>query len=439
MLNYLNLLKKSKNLLGINRRNIEYILPFNTKKAIYIADSKILTKKVLKNAGLPVAETYTVLRNRRELQNFDWQTLPNSFVIKPNRGMGGEGILIVYSKNKEKNYWVKSDKSAVTIKDLINHVLTILDGDFSRINIPDIAIFEERIKIHPVLKPYSYRGIPDVRVIVFNNVPIMAELRLPTRESDGSANLHRGGIGAGIDMASGITTNAVWKDTIVHSLPNKKLALRGIKVPFWNSILKLAIEAQKITSLGFMGIDVAIDREKGPVILEINARPGLSIQIANLSPLEERLKRVTGLKIKTIKQAIRLSKDLFGGQVEEELEEISGKKIIGIKESIIILGSDDQEYKTVAKIDTGAYYTSVCFSTAEKLGLNKKIIDQRLIKSALGQEERQIIKIKIILDGIMIDTEATMANREHMPFDTIIGKKDLKNFLVDPSKNIKLK
>ena len=53
-----------------------------------------------------------------------------------------------------------------------------------------------------------------------------------------------------------------------------------------------------------MGADIAIDRDHGPVFLELNARPGLSIQIANLDGLLGRLQRVEGLKIKTAEKGV---------------------------------------------------------------------------------------------------------------------------------------
>lgn len=433
-----NFLKKSKGFLGINKRNIKYIAPFNSKRAIDIADSKILTKKILKKAGLPVTETYHIINDRKELQKFNWGNLPKSFALKPNRGLGGEGIIVIYGKKKKQECWVKADKTAFTVSDLNNHILAILDGDFSIINLPDAAIFEERIKIHPIFKPYSHKGIPDIRIIVFNNIPVMAQLRLPTPESGGTANLHRGGIGVGIDMANGITTHSVHRGKLISAAPNSRLSFRGIKIPDWKTLLKLAIEVQKATDLGFVGVDIAIDREKGPLILEINARPGLSIQIANMAPLGERLQRVIGLKTKNTQHAVRISRELFGGEIEEEIEEISGKKIIGAREKIKIFGPNNEQYETTAKIDTGAYRSSLCYSIADKLNLNQ-VIKKKHVRSALGSEERDVVNLKFQLDNLLIDTEAFLAKRENMKHDMIIGRKDIKKYLVDAAKNVRLK
>lgn len=439
----LKTLRKGRQILGINKRNIKYIKPSNSRRAIRIADNKLLGKRVLVKHSIPVAETFAVVKDRKELSVFDWYNLPKSFVLKPNRGLRGLGVLILYGRIKRKTeeqppVWVKADKTKMTIPILQNHVLNILDGQFSKGQLPDTAIFEERLKLLRIFKPYSYRGVPDVRVIVYNSIPIMAELRLPTKESDGRSNLHLGAIGVGIDMATGTTTSAIWHGKLIKYLPEARLPLSGIKIPEWKSLLELAIECQRASKVGFLGVDIGIDREKGPVVLELNARPGLSIQIANLAPLEIRLEKARGLKVKSIKQAIRLSQDLFGGQIEEELEELSGKRIIGIKEPIEILDSKGEKHKTTTKIDTGAYRTSICQSLAKKLGLIKTV-KYKKVRSALGKEERQIIDLSFILDKRRVSTEAFVANREEMKFDIIIGRKDLKKFLVDPAKNILLK
>jgi len=431
-----NFFKKSKNILGINARNLTYLRPSNSLRAIRIADNKLLAKKILSRNGLPVLQTYATIKDIKEFKEFKWDDLPSTFTLKPNKGFGGEGILVIYGRKKKPPYsWVKADKKLVEIRDLQNHVLNILEGNFSRTNISDTAFFEERIKLLKLFKPYSYRGIPDIRVIVYNSVPIMAELRLPTKESGGKANLHLGGIGAGIDMGTGITTTAIQNDKIIEYIPKTRLLLRGIQIPEWKEVLQLAINAQRITKIGFLGIDIVIDREKGPIILELNARPGLSIQIANLSPLNDRLQRVKGLKVKTIKKGVQLAQDLFGGEIEEELEEISGRKVIGINEPIEILDIGKNKYSTTAKIDTGAYRTTICKSLAKQLGIDQ-VIGYKKVRGALGSEERALINFSFYLDKRLVGTEAFIADRDELKYDIIIGRKDLKRFLIDPAKNV---
>ncbi|MBU1136924.1 RimK/LysX family protein, partial [Patescibacteria group bacterium] len=316
-----------------------------------------------------------------------------------------------------------------------DHIKSILEGTYSLTGLPDVAFFEERVKLLKLLKPYSFRGIPDIRIIVYNSVPIMAEMRLPTEESEGKANLHLGGIGVGIDLGTGITTSSIQRDRLIEYVPKKRLPLRGIQIPDWPEVLRMAVYAQQATRIGFLGIDIAIDRDKGPVILELNVRPGLAIQIANQSPLKDRLQRIKGLKVKTISKGVKIGQDLFGGEIEEELEGISGRRVIGINEPIEILDANRNRRPTMAKIDTGAYRSTICKNLAEKLGLNK-VIGRKKVRGALGIEERPIINLSFVMDKRLVSTEAFIADRSEMKYDIIVGRKDLKRFLVDPAKNV---
>ena len=405
--------------------------------------------------------------------------------MKPNRGFGGEGILIVYGKKKparngfatgdaggnHEDVWIKADGSLVTIEDLKNHIRNILDGSFSLSNTPDIAFFEERLQLLKLFKPYTFKGIPDIRVIVFNKVPVMAMLRIPTKDSGGKANLQQNAIGVGIDMASGITTTAIQgKGKFIEQVPGSRLLLSGIKIPFWKDILTLAVKTQEISSLGFLGADVAIDKERGPVILELNARPGLSIQLANQAGLKGRMERVAGLNIKTLEKGVRVGMDLFGGEIVEELEGISGRKVIGTVGKVKLIGKDGKEVEIEAKIDTGAYSSSIDTDIAKELGfqevlsyfnsleiphdftrenaknvesdLRRKYIgahpdlaDIVIVYSSSGITIRPKIKLDFILDSVPVTTQVNIIERTELSKKMIIGKKNLNKFLIDVNKN----
>jgi alpha-L-glutamate ligase-like protein len=455
----------------MNARNLDYVRPLNRKKSRELADNKLLCKRTLKKAGLGVPGLIAKIHTREELEQFDWNTLPSSFALKPNRGFGGEGILVVYAKKKNHpDAWVKADGSIITIEDLKTHIQNILDGSFSLNNIPDIAFFEERLTLLKLFKPYAYKGIPDIRVIVFNRVPVMAMLRLPTRASDGKANLQQGAIGVGIDLATGTTTTAILgKGNIIEYVPGTRLALSGIRIPYWKDILRMSVESQELSGLGFLGADIAIDRERGPVILELNARPGLSIQLANLSGLRGRLDRVSGLKIKATERGIRVGQNLFGGEIEEAVEELSGKRVIGSIEKVKLIGKDGKEIEVEAKIDTGADSTSIDTELARELGFGdvltffetipkplstnredlKKISDEYDAKykeahpdlraitftySANGFSMRPKIEVLLIMDTVETPAWVTVVNRVHLEHAAIIGRKSLRKFLVDVSK-----
>jgi len=421
-------------ILGINARNQKYLR--TPKRALRILDSKLLTKKILKENNLPVLETISVIKTQRELFNFNWEILPTAFALKPNRGLGGEGIIVVYGKKKEtaEPTWIKAIGVLVTKREIESHVLDILDGNFSMFSLPDVAFFEERAKIIKELKPYSFKGIPDIRVIIYQGIPVMAMLRLPTKESGGRANLHSGGIGVGIDLATGLTTNAIYHQKLIDYYPGTRYFLRGIKTPYFKKILNLAIQIQKILKVSFLGVDIVVDREKGPVVLELNARPGLQIQMANLAGLKGRMERVRGLKLKSEERGVRLAQDLFGGVEEEETEEIFGKKVLGIVEEFeISLPPSESHYKTLAKIDTGAWRTSISLDVAKKIGI-ENFENGRRVKSSFGEETRPLAPLIFFLKGEKIESEVTLADRSFMKYEMIIGRRDLKNFIVDPSK-----
>lgn len=455
----------------MNSRNLEYVRPLNKKKARRLADEKLYSKRVLKKNGVSVPELLGRIRDHEELENFDWTSLPGGFALKPNRGFGGEGIVVVFARKKNRpDAWVKADGSVVTIEDLKAHIRNILDGSYSLSNTPDIAFFEERLKLLKFFKPYTFKGIPDIRVIVFNRVPVMAMLRLPTKASSGKANLQQGAIGVGIDLATGTTTSAIQgKGHNIEYVPDTEMVLSGLKIPYWQDVLTLAARAQEISGLGFLGADIAIDRDHGPSIIELNARPGLSIQLANMAGLKERLERVAGIKIKTMERGIRLGMNLFGGEIEEEIEEITGKKVIGSIEKIKLIGKEGHEVEVEAKVDTGADSSSITFELAKELGfedllsffetlplptiqsreeghalhddlikkyknIHPDLVDISIVYATNGISIRPKVNLSLIIDGVTIDTRVTIANRSGLEYKAIIGRRNLRKFLVDISK-----
>ncbi len=464
----LTIYKNRKKVLGLNERSLNYIRRYNKKKAVEIADDKLLTKKVLNKAEIPTPALIATIENSAELESFNWDSLPPSFVMKPVQGLEGGGIEILYNRDKNGD-WIKADRERVSIAKLKMKAKSILDGRFSLHNAPDRIMFEERIKPHKSFKYYTYKGTPDVRVIVFNNVPIMAMLRLPTRESEGKANLDKGALGLGIDMAKGATTYAIsGKSGNIEMIPGTKLRVGGLKIPFWNQILENAIKAQKATNLNFAGIDFLIDRENGPVIVEMNARPGLSIQLANEDGMRWRLKKAAFLKVKTAEKGIRLAKDLFGGEIDEEIASISGKQVIGIYENIKLIGKDMKEVLAKAKIDTGADSSSIDIAVATKLGFGDLInewaaikIDQNIsrddwlkmeaelkakylnkfedlvnldyVRSSHGASIRIYVRITMQIQETKFETIASIYDRSKLTYPVIVGRKSLTRFLVDPS------
>jgi alpha-L-glutamate ligase-like protein len=266
--------------LGLNRRNQELLLRLNPPPLIGLVDHKVQTKTVLARHGLPVPETFGRYVRHRELELLVRETERRpEFVLKPARGAGGEGVVVIAGRRHDR--LVKASGATLKLGDLVAHAADIIAGAFSLSQARDEAVLEHRLTPEPVLAGYSPGGIPDVRVVLFRGVPVMAMLRLPTRASDGRANLHVGGVGVGIDLGNGRAVHAICHDRTVILHPDTQQPLSALRVPAWEDILLLAARSYDAIPLGYFGIDIVIDAQLGPVILELNARPGLSIQLAN--------------------------------------------------------------------------------------------------------------------------------------------------------------
>jgi alpha-L-glutamate ligase-like protein len=274
--------------LGMNARNAHYISRLNARRNYPLVDDKLRTKRLAESAGIAVPPLYGVVRENHELRGLRSRLAGYAdFVVKPARGSGGNGILVVGDRSGER--LVKSSGLEITFEDLEYHVSNVLSGMYSLGGQPDVAMIEYRVAFDALFEDVAYRGVPDIRTLVLRGVPVMAMVRLPTRASDGRANLHQGAVGAGIDIATGCTTHAVYRNRNVTEHPDTGHALAGLQIPNWTRLLDLAARCHDLTSLGYLGVDVVLDAHYGPLMLELNARPGISIQIANRAGLRHRL------------------------------------------------------------------------------------------------------------------------------------------------------
>lgn len=426
-------------ILGANAR-IWFYLRKNTSRGRGIADSKIKTKKILSKREVQVPSILGLLKSQEDIDNFAWAELKGNFVIKPASGSGGRGVLVVKKKAKWAGEWYLMDGKKVNVSDLRLHSSDILEGRFSLYNKTDSVLIEERIKIHPKFLRFTKSGTPDIRIIIYNKVPVMAMLRLPTKDSEGKANLHQGAIGLGIDMTTGITTFGVRYNNPVEKIYDyrrkKDIKVNGIKIPDWKKILKTAIKCRyAVPSLEFMGVDLVIDKKKGPMILELNARPGLSIQICNKAGLKQRLERVEGLPVRNCKHAMKISRALFGEKFADKVDLKTAKqdKTLRIEEPIKVISNKDRKYEMLAKVDTGAHRSSIDEDIARRLGLldEDNVVFYRNYRSALGREtQRPVVSVSFWLNGQKITTEANVADRSKLKTKFLLGKNDLKGFLI---------
>lgn len=278
---------EAKGIMGINRRNADYVLKYNKRSLYPVVDDKILTKERAIANGINVPKMYGIIETEKDIGKLE-QILAgyDDFVIKPAQGAGGDGILVIADRF-EGRYKTVSGK-IISHDEIEYQVSNILTGLYSLGGGRDRALIEYRVKPDPIFKSISYEGVPDIRIIVLQGYPIMGMLRLPTRQSGGKANLHQGAIGVGVDLATGLTLQGTWLNNKISKHPDTTQPVANVQLPHWQQFMELAANCHELCGLGYIGVDMVLDQEQGPLILELNARPGLNIQIANNAGLTPR-------------------------------------------------------------------------------------------------------------------------------------------------------
>ena len=198
---------RNAGVLGLNERNSDFIMRLNPRRLYPRVDDKVLTKQLALDAGMAVPELYGVISNQGQVRRFaNLVADRDSFVVKPAQGSGGNGIIVVTGRSERKRDAFRlASGLLISQAEIEHHISNIVGGQYSLGGKPDKAIIEYCVRFDPVFEDVSYQGVPDIRVVVYRGYPAMAMVRLPTRASNGKANLHQGAVGAGVDMSRGVT------------------------------------------------------------------------------------------------------------------------------------------------------------------------------------------------------------------------------------------
>lgn len=306
---------KAQGILSINQRNADFVLRYNKRRLFPLVDDKLQTKRLALAAGIAVPPLYATIESEHQIKMLS--TILNDrtdFVIKPAHGAGGDGILVM--TDKVFGRYRQINGKLLTEQELSYHLSSLLSGAYSLGGHSDYAIIEKRVVVDPVFAEVSYEGIPDIRIITLLGYPAMAMVRLPTRLSGGKANLHQGAIGTGIDLSTGRTEGGVFRNDAIDYHPDTLKPIVGIDVPYWDKILEIAAGCYELTGLGYLGVDIVLDKDQGPLMLELNARPGLNIQIANRQGALKRYRtieaRVNHIGKESICDRVRFCRETFG-------------------------------------------------------------------------------------------------------------------------------
>lgn len=418
---------KPSHILGMNARSLLYT-SLNSSKAKKFGFSKLRAKHFLQKHGIQVPQLYSVIASREELREFEWAAIPGPFAVKPANGSAGKGIIVIRAYHKKRKEWEDIDDHVYSENDLRLHVSDILEGRYTTWGSHHAAIIEERILVHPDLEPHVELGTPDVRVILFNKIPVMAMMRLPTEESDGRANLDQGALAVGIDMGTGKSIYGVsGKKTVIRTIPKSGHSTVGIQIPYWKEVLKTAVRVANATGYVFMGVDIFIDPVKGPMVAEANGFPGLSIQLANQAGLRRRLERIEGIQARNVNHAVKIAQSLFAESFPATDADLI---ILQPKEEITLYGDKKREDTVTALVNTGRYRSSIAFQLAEDLGLVDH--EDLLWKQEVEDEGKvPIVEVRFKLRERIITSTMAVSKRLNKKRNPVeIGRKDLSGFLV---------
>jgi len=280
-------------LLGINARNRSLVYQHNDKSLLTLAADKLASKEKLQAMSIPVPKTLAVFRHNSDLQQLPEILSKHShFVIKPNQGSQGNGIIVIREAHQPD--FISASGKHYHQTQLATHIRDILTGHFSQNGGHDQAYLEPVIQQHPQLDQLYDKGLADVRIIVVKGQCTSAMLRLPTSRSNGKANLHQGAIGIAIDLQTGCTQRAIYQGRNITHHPDTQQPLLGIHLPHWQTILTLSGQCYQAIPLGYLGVDICLDASQGPLVLEVNGRAGLEIQNIHQQGLAGRIQTALG-------------------------------------------------------------------------------------------------------------------------------------------------
>lgn len=280
------MLDNSEHIVGMNARNLELIYPNNRRPDYPLADNKLITKQWLIKHDFPTTQLMAVIEHHHQIDEVMDQLNPQSgLVIKPAQGSGGQGIQLAFPGQET---WQSSGGRELSLEELKLHTQYILTGHYSKESEQESAIIEALVYPDSRILP-ELKSLCDLRIITHQGKVVAAMLRVPTQLSNGKANLHQGGIGIGINLKTGLTTQATCLGQSLDHHPNSGEALISIEIPNWEEIMNQSRRLAELCPLKYLGIDWALSNE-GPMILEMNTRPGLEIQNANMQGLRDSLK-----------------------------------------------------------------------------------------------------------------------------------------------------
>ncbi len=232
----------------------EYKIVFEDKNICY---------QLCKVADLPLPKQYSFIDPtddyKKTIESIVLSNPDKKFIIKPNRGKGGKGIVLCYKKNED-----------IIIQDK-DECLYLRDYFLKK-----PAVLQEYIKQHNKLFEIS-PSTNTVRIVTLytknKDIIIVGALMRFGVGSTYIDNTSSGGLAVGIDIEHGVLKEKAYdfNSKVYYSHPTSKFTFKNFKIPYWNEVVELAKHTQKLFPYyKLLGFDIAIAPD-GPLIIEINA------------------------------------------------------------------------------------------------------------------------------------------------------------------------
>lgn len=290
---------------------------------------KLMAKDFAEKSGIPVPETIGVLKpvSEDDIRNYDYNSLPDSFVMKGALGRYGQAVTIVTGRRGED--FELAGGRIMTRDTLIEAACSIYNGKWSEWSVPvhneqwkDIIFFEELLKPHPDTKPYLKCGMSDIRFGMHKLVPFHMLLRLSLEKADGKSNTHYSDSIPPLLTPAGYTTGETLVKPLLGTSETGKTLL-GIKWPCYEEALDTAMRVQHAFRVNHCTLDIAIT-DRGPVFMEGHASTR-SYTGADMKVLATRFLRIEKCvhegRIKSMDDARDVMHDIFVPPYKFDFEE----------------------------------------------------------------------------------------------------------------------
>jgi hypothetical protein len=238
----------------------EYEILFNDK-----AVCELLCKGIGIN-NLP--HTYGIIspdQNYKEkLRSWFQNNYVDSLIIKPLKGMMGRHIVL--AKRINNNIVIQSKKGFIPLQDF---------------HLAKTAIVQEVVKQDRRLSAFSSSSVNTIRVLTMytineSTIILAAIMRCGVGESYVD-NWSAGGVSVGIDTETGRLKKYGYnkEGTRYIEHPTSRVMFEDFIIPQWQQISELAIKIQQaFPCYRILGMDIALQENGEPILIEVNDRPG---------------------------------------------------------------------------------------------------------------------------------------------------------------------